>query len=408
MNKKWYILLLTGALFAALLASCGSNSTESASDGATDSVAVADEQESTSATVDGSAAATAYTVLSSTIHLSDYEANSVVTIDAAGEYVLSGTLSNGQVVVNVGDDDEVQLVLNNASITNNSGSALLVQNAGEVTITLTDGTNNTVADGSTYANLDKSGEPDAAILSHDDLTITGSGSLTVTANYSRGIESRDDLKITGGSITITAVDSGLFGNNSLKFENATVVITSGGDALHSDGDILIESGSLTLNSGDDAMHADGTLAINDGTIDILKSYEGLEATNVVINGGTIDIVSSDDGINGAGGNDSSGNPGGGRQDNFSGSQASITINGGTITIEAGTSGNGDGLDANGTIIITGGDTVIKMPTSYRDYTNIDYDTSISFTGGTVRILETNGTYTEVTASSISNQNHGRP
>ena len=164
----------------------------------------------------------------------------------------------------------------------------------------------------------------------------------------------------------------------------------------------MESGTLTLNSGDDAMHADGTLTINDGIIDIQSCYEVLEATDVIINGGTIDIGSSDDGINGAGGNDSSGGNQGNvfPQDNFFGNQASITINGGTISIAAGTNGNGDGLDANGTITVTGGDTVIKTPASYRDYTDIDYDTTFIMMGCSMRIHNTDGTYTEVTSDYI--------
>ena len=348
-----------------------------------------------------------YTSLNNNINLSDYEANSVVEIITAGEYILSGTLTDGQVVVDVGDEDEVQLYLNNAELTNNSGSAILVQNAEKVVITLNDGTFNTITDGTNYTDLDEDGEPDAAIFAHDDLTINGSGSLTVQANYGDGIESRDDLKISGGNISVTAVDIGLFGNNSFEMKTAAVVITAGGDTIHSDGDIIIESGTLTLSSGDDGMHADGILTINDGVIDIQKCYEGLEATDIIVNGGTIDIVSSDDGINGVGGNDNSGNSGNGPQDNFSGTKASITINGGTITIAAGISGNGDGLDANGTITISGGDMVIKTPSSYRDYSDIDYDTSFSLTGGRVRILDANGTYTEVTENYVSNNGHGK-
>ena len=345
--------------------------------------------------------------MSNIINLSDYEANSVMTITAAGEYTLSGTLIDGQVAVDVGDDEEVQLYLNNMEITNDSGSAVLVQNAEKVVITLVDGTVNTITDGTNYTDLDEDGKLDAAIFAHDDLTINGSGSLTVYANYSNGIESRDDLKITGGNISITAVDIGLFGNNSFEMESAAVVITAGGDTIHSDGDILIESGTLILNSGNDGMHADGTLTINDGTIAIQNSYEGLEATDVIINSGMIDIIASDDGINGAGGNDNSGNAGNGPQDNFTSSQCTITITGGTITIAAATSGNGDGLDANGSITISGGDLIIKVPSSYRDYSNIDYITSFSLTGGNVQLLNANGTYTEVTESNVSIMDKGK-
>ena len=347
--------------------------------------------------------------VSSSINLSDYEPGSVVNITTAGEYILSGTLTDGQIIINVGDEDKVQLYLNNAQITNSSGSAILVKNAKKVVITLNEGTVNTVTDGAGYANLDESGDPDAAIFSHDDLTINGSGSLIISANYADGIASRDDLKISGGNISITAVNAGLFGNNSFEMKEAAVVITSGGDSLHSDGDIFIESGSLTLNSGDDGIHADGTLTINAGTITVENSYEGLEATDVIINGGTIDITANDDGINGAGGNNDTSTTTASAQprDNFSGSTGTITINGGTLTIAAALSGAGDGLDANGTIIITSGNTLIKIPTSYRDYSSVDFNTTFSLTGGSVQTLDANGSYTEITESNVSAGGSGR-
>ena len=412
MKKNWMMsILLISGLALAFLAGCGAKAsalTESATVAQSSTGAPVQEDSSETvnqaeapATENESAVVVPISAEGSTINLSDYGDNAAVTIDAAGEYVISGTLTNGQVVINVGDDDLVQLYLNNASITNNSGSVIVVANAGEVVITLVEGTANTVVDGSTYTNLDENGEPDAAIFSHDDLTINGTGSLTVLANYTKGIESRDDFKISGGTISVNAVGSGLFGNNTIEIEAADLVITAGVDSIHSDGDIVIESGSLTINSGDDGIHADGMITINGGTIDIQTSYEGIEATDVVINDANITILANDDGINGAGGNDNSGNAGMGPIDFFSSSSASITINGGTIMITAGTSGNGDGLDANGSITITGGDTVIVQPASYRDYSNIDFNTTFSLTGGNVRILETNGTYTEVTEDSIS-------
>ena len=343
------------------------------------------------------------TVVVIPINLSDYAANSVVSIDAAGDYELSGSLT-GQVVVNVGDADKVTLHLNNAQITNPNSSAILVENADKVIIALNDGTQNTITDGTNYTGLDESGDPNAAIFSHDDLTINGSGSLTVTGNYQDAIQSRDDLKISGGNITISAVDDGLFGNKSFTLKNdASVTITSGGDSIHSDGDILIESGTLILNSGDDGMHADGTVTIEDGTINVQNCYEGIEGSVVIVNGGVIDILSNDDGINAAGGNDGSGgnNPGGrGAQDTFSGGQYSIEINGGTISIAAGLTGAGDGLDSNGSIIVTGGDTIIKTPSSYRDYSSIDSNSGFTMIGGSVRILNADGTYTEVTGNYV--------
>ena len=421
MKNKWLSILFLTALTLEFLSGCGSTSdiqtvSESdvvvtSEDSSSDMIssdndrlngaALASDQEATKGEADESDENVPYMAQGSEINLSDYAVNSVVTINAAGEYVLSGTLSNGQVVVNVGDQEEVQLYLNNVEITNDRGSAILIQNAEKVVMTLVESTNNIITDGTNYSVLDESGEPDAAIFAHDDLTINGSGSLTVVANYSEGIESRDDLKIIGGNISVIAVGIGIFGNNSFEMESALLDVAAGGDAIHSDGDILIASGVMTLTSGDDGIHADDTIIINGGTIDIQQSYEGIEATDVVINGGTIDIVASDDGINGAGGNDGSGNAGVGPQDNFSGSQCSITIAGGTIMITAATSGNGDGLDANGTITITGGELVIKEPSSYRDYSTIDFNTTFSLTGGSVSSLNAHGVYTEVTESNVS-------
>jgi hypothetical protein len=377
--------------------------------GSAEIVAAGSDQDNIEIAFDESDENTEYTSLSTNINLSDYEANSVVNITTAGEYTLSGTLTDGQVIINAGNEEKVQLYLNNAAITNSNGSAILVQNAEKVIITLVDGTVNTITDGTNYTNLDENGRPDAAIFSHDDLTINGSGSLIVQANYADGIESRDDLKITGGNISVTAVNAGLFGNNSIEMKNAVIVVKAGGDTIHSDGDIIVESGTFTLSSGDDGMHADVTLTINDGVIDIQTSYEGIEATDVIINGGTIDVVASDDGINGAGGSNSSSSNSafGSPKDNFSGSQGTITINGGTITIAAAGSGAGDGLDANGSITITGGDIVIKTPSSYRDYSSIDYNTTFSLTGGSARTLDANGTYAEITESNVSNNARGK-
>ncbi|MFV0484695.1 MAG: carbohydrate-binding domain-containing protein [Candidatus Saccharimonadales bacterium] len=356
----------------------------------------------TSASFDESDENTEHTVSSKNIDLGSYESGAIVKINAGGEYILSGKLT-GQIVVEVSDQEKVQLYLNNADITNPTDAAILVMNADKTIITLNEGTANSVTDGSTYTDTER----DATIYSHDDLTINGSGSLSVKANYNNGIESRDDLKITGGDITIVAAHHGLFGNNSFEAKTASISITAGMDGIHTDGDMIIESGTFVISVDDDGMHADNNLTINNGTITIKNSYEGIEATNVIINNGTIDITASDDGINGAGGNDdnsSSSTTQGGRnrpQDNFSKSTGTITINGGNITIAAATSGDGDGLDSNGNIVVTGGDTIIKTPAVARDYTAVDFDGTFTMTGGRIRTLSQNGTYTEVTQNNVS-------
>lgn len=408
MNKKWMFFIIVGILNLAIFAgfvSIDNNNSQINMNSINSEFIQTNNEDLVSEEIANQYAQSESSIA---INLSEYQENSKINIDSAGDYVLSGILTAGQIVINVADDEEVQLYLDNATITNKNGSAIFVENAKEVKIILIEGTNNVISDSSNYSNFDQDAEVDAAIFSHDDLTITGTGSLTVYANYADGVESRDDLKISGGTITVISVDTGIFGNNSVEIESAYLVLTSGGDTIHSDGDIIVESGTMILDTGDDGMHADATLTINGGDITILNSYEGIEATDVIINGGTFDIVATDDGINGAGGNDSTTtntNAPGGR-DRFSSSQGTITINGGTITIEAATSGAGDGLDANGTITITGGDVLIKVPSSYRDYSSIDYDTTFTLTGGNVQILESNGTYTQVTESNVSNNMHG--
>lgn len=398
---------------------------------------------------------------------------STITIVTSGTYTVSGTLHDGQIIVDAEGTDIVTLVLNNVDITCSSSAPIYVMNADEVIIALEDGSENYVTDGSSYVYADATTEePNAAIFSKDDLIITGTGALTVDANYNNGIQSKDDLTITGGIITVNAVNDaikgkdsigildaeitidaggdGLQSNNdedaekgyiliesgtfditsgedgiqaetSLTIKNGNIVINSGAkglkagvalfindgtfeitssdDSIHSNGDIAIENGVIVLSSSDDGIHADSTLKINNGDIRITRSYEGLEGADVIVNGGTIDIVASDDGINGAGGTDNSGYSGfGGRQDTFAADESTITITGGTLTIEAATSGDGDGLDSNGALSISGGDIVIIVPSSYRDYSSLDASGTFSLTGGRVRALNTDGTYTELTSA----------
>jgi len=175
--------------------------------------------------------------------------------------------------------------------------------------------------------------------------------------------------------------------NSLLISGGTFKIDSADDSVHSDVSVTINGGTFELASGDDAIHAEETLTITAGTFNITESYEGLEALNIDVKGGEFKIVASDDGLNAAGGTDSSGTTGGrdgmfgggkhGMGGGMSSGNGSIIISGGNLYVKA----SGDGIDANGTLTISGGYTVVTGPTQ-GDTATLDYDRSAMITGGT--------------------------
>lgn len=179
----------------------------------------------------------------------------------------------------------------------------------------------------------------------------------------KGIKAAGDLTVRGGTFTIDSAD----------------------DAVHSNGNLALAGGSFTVATGDDGFHADARLDITAGTVTISKCYEGLEGLHIAVSGGDISLVASDDGLNAAGGNDGSGT--GGRDQMFPGGKGgfggmsagngSITISGGKLYVQA----SGDGIDANGTLEITGGYTVVCGPTQ-GDTATLDYDKTAVISGGT--------------------------
>lgn len=175
---------------------------------------------------------------------------------------------------------------------------------------------------------------------------------------------------------------GLKAAGDLTIVSGTFQIDSADDAVHANASITVRGGTFDITTGDDGMHADDTLTITDGTITISESYEGLEALHVDIQGGNITLTSSDDGLNAAGGTDASGTEGG--RDGMFGGGGRSASSGGTITISGGILNinvSGDGIDANGTIEITGGYTVVCGPTQ-GDTATLDYDAAASISGGT--------------------------
>lgn len=272
-----------------------------------------------------------------------------VAISAAGVYVLSGTLTDGQVVVNAPEDAKVQLVLDGASITNADGPAINVQQADKCFVTLAEGSENKLSDGATYADADA--DANATLYAACDLTLQGTGKLSVSGNFNDAIKTADDLVITGGSYAVKATSDALAGHDSVKVSGGTFAIdagndaiksskdddeskgfvsidggtfkvnatdkgvtavtyarvadganldiTAGDDAIHSDNSARIAGGEISISSGDDAVHAEYTLVIDGGNVDVSKCVEGYEAQVITVNGSTTNIVASDDGINAA-------------------------------------------------------------------------------------------------------------
>lgn len=201
---------------------------------------------------------------------------SKVTITAAGTYTLTGELEDGQIIVNAGDTDKVNVVLNGVNIKCSNSAPIYVVNSDKTIISLAEGSKNTIEDGSEYVleNSD-SNEPNAAIYSKDDLTINGTGSLTVNANYNNGISSNDDLKINGGDITISSKNHGIKGKDSVTIKNGNIKVDCEGDGIKTDnaeeddkGYISIEGGTLNITAGQDGIQADKNINILAGDITI--------------------------------------------------------------------------------------------------------------------------------------------
>ena len=468
------------------------------------------------------------------------QSGSVYTITKAGEYTVAGLLSEGQLIVDAGDEDEITIVLNGTSITCSSGSPIYVKNASEVKIKSEENTFNEVIDKRAEATEDSSDDAgNAAIYATCDLKLVGKGALVVTGNYNNGIQSKDDLSIKNVIVKVTAVNNAIKGNDAVDIESGNIIaisakgdgiktsnsnisnkgnqkgivtitggnidvyaacdgidaayvvdisgdgnlniytdtyseyseeVTSSGsssgtstsrnssanktasantvsyvaasdtianapggfggnkaggdrpgmpgdfnesgnssgqsystkgikseseinisgftinicstdDGIHANSDsgvletgedgkgtIVINGGTITISSGDDGMHADKQLDVNDGYINIVTSYEGLEAMTINLNGGKIYVYATDDGINACTGDGKT--------------SPIINVTGGYIDVTT-ASGDTDGIDSNGNYVQTGGMVLVKGGSSSGNVSgSIDVDGTVTITGGT--------------------------
>lgn len=197
-----------------------------------------------------------------------------ITLLDEGTYLVSGTLTDGQIVVDADDTDKVQIVLAGTDITCADSAAIYSKNADKVFLTLAEGTENTLSNGGSYTAIDEN-NIDAVVFSKTDLTLNGSGSLTIDAQAGHGVVSKDELTVTGGSYTVTAAEHGMTGKDSLAVAGGTFTITSGKDGLHAEnaddsslGFLYVADGEFTIAAQGDAVSASGALQVDGGTFDL--------------------------------------------------------------------------------------------------------------------------------------------
>jgi len=275
----------------------------------------------------------------------------VVTITKAGTYLLSGSLSDGQVDVDSAGDGKVKLVLDGVDIASANTSPLVITAADEAVVILADGSKNKLSDApAASADDEKPDAPTATLFSADDLTIAGTGSLTVSGKSKDGIASKDGLVILAGAVTVDAVDDGIGGKDYLVIDDGTVSVTSGGDGLKSNGDtpgklgwIRLDGGTATIEAVSDGVSAEGSVTVTGGTVNVEKSEGGVKSPVVTVSGGTVSLTATNDGIKSSRG----AAPGAAKVVQ---NGVSLTISAGEVNIDAG----GDGIDARGSATISGG------------------------------------------------------
>lgn len=349
-----------------------------------------------------------------------------VMVTGEGVYIVSGTLSDGMIIVDVDKSEKVQLVLNGAGITSESSAAIYVKKADKVFLTLADGTENTLANGGTFVAIDDN-NIDAVLFSKDDLTLNGTGTLIIDSPAGHGIVSKNELVVTNGTYQITAASHGMTGKDNIAIADGSFTIIAGKDAMQSQnedddtlGFVYIADGKFLLNAGSDGINAINEINIAGGAVTVEKSEEGLEARLINISGGEIDITSSDDGINATdkrsgttsaeavmsanvsvenmsdkGAADKKpdidpknadrerqdfqggrGGFGGGMGDTQS--DANIHISGGVVRINA----EGDGVDSNGYLTVSGGELYVAGPSNDGNGA-LDYGIDAVVSGGIV-------------------------
>lgn len=298
---------------------------------------------------------------------------STVTITKEGTYYFTGTLTDGQIVVNVDEAEKVQIVLDNVNIACEGSAALYVISADKVFVTTVKGTTSTLKSTGEFVSTDDN-NINAAVFSKEDLTLNGEGTLVVECETGHAVVSKDDLKVTSGTYELTAAKNGLRGNDSVRIAGGTIIIDAGTDGIHAEnedtskGYIYIAGGTLDITAQNDAMDASGDLVIDDGDITIETA------------GGASGTASSGNmfGQGGFGGWGQTSSSSSSSEESTKGlkSDTQITINGGTLTLSCAD----DAVHSNGSLTVNGG---ILQITSDDDGVHADYELVVN--GGTLNI-----------------------
>ncbi|MBP3441447.1 MAG: carbohydrate-binding domain-containing protein [Clostridia bacterium] len=316
-------------------------------------------------------------------------AGNTITISAEGDYILSGKLTDGQIIVNCKDTEKPRLILNSAEITCKTSAPVYVKEADKVVITLADKTQNSLSVSGEFKNIDEN-NIDSAVFSKSDLTFNGNGTLKVSCTNGHGIVSKDDLVFSGGSYTVYAGSHAIDANDSIRATDSSFKLTSGKDGFHaentddaslgfiflqkcsfetvSEGDgidssssISIESGTYKITSGSGSANAEAKqeefaphMNQTSSTADDTVSAKGIKSGgDLSINGSSIICDSADDAIH---------------------SNSSLAVNA-TLTLKSGD----DGIHADSDTVIKGGTVTIS-----ESYEGIEGQT-VSITGGTITI-----------------------
>lgn len=276
-----------------------------------------------------------------------------VTITQAGTYQIAGTLGDGALIVESGENAKITLVLGGVSIKNSTGAAIQISTADDVTIELAEGTTNVLQSGEEVdiAVATESEEASGgALQSKVDLKIKGKGSLTVLGYLNNGIHCTKDLKIKNGNISVTALGHGIKGKNSVTVSGGTVTVTSGKDGITSDeteneekGFVTIEDGEIIITSAGDGVSAETTLTVTGGVISIISgggSANAQQKTDNMRGWWDFDNSASDD-----------------NSVSCKGLKAgkALVISGGSITIDA----QDDALHTDGDMTISGAECILS-------------------------------------------------